>query len=454
MKKLAILWGLLLLAGCGQDSSSSRSEDTDSNPDVGQPDPVQDTRDWKPVAGDATVKFDENLSFLQFVPGIDLSLLPNVARGRELFVADWTMAPGNRELLDGLGPLFIAEACDNCHLPLGRAASLNADGTVAPGLLFRLGNESGEVDPVYGGQLQSQSTVGMPEGTVTWQDTGAAPEFSVTPFNSNLAQGINLGPRLSPQLTGVGLLELVSESSILEWQDIHDENQDGVSGRAHIVTREGVECIGRFGWKAMQCSLRGQSAGALQQDMGLTTPVNPTENCTEQQFICSQQPSGGSPEVSESSLSAINEFLTLLAVPARRVSDQDLFDEGADLFEQVGCHLCHRPTVETAQHQEFSQLSQQTLYAYTDLLLHDMGQGLSDGVKEGDASGSEWRTPPLWGIGLMEGLGQTRFLHDGRAATIQEAIEWHDGEAESSKQKWLSLEESQQQTLLAFLRAI
>jgi CxxC motif-containing protein (DUF1111 family) len=451
---------LVSLSGCGADGTSADSGTTTEAPVDTTPDPstdpdTEEPREWQAVGGAATVTFQDDLAFLQFIPGLDLATAPTVSQGRELFVADWTAAPGSRTLLDGLGPLFIASACDDCHLVSGRAASLNDDGTTSHGILFRLGTLDGQPDTYLGGQLQTSATVGAPEGRVTWQDIGLGqPQFQLSEAEHTLDDGVQLGPRLSPQLTGVGLLELVPEAQILQWHDPDDQDQDGISGRAHSLEREGVACLGRFGWKAVQCTLRGQSAGALHQDMGLTTPLNPAEPCTDQQSICSEQPSGGDPEVSLDSLNAINDFLTLLAVYDRRIDDQTQFDRGAGLFEQVGCDDCHRPTLTTGDTSAFEQLNQQTIYAYTDLLLHDMGEALSDGMKEGDAGDREWKTPPLWGLGLIEGNGDSRFLHDGRAETLVEAINWHGGEAEAARQAWEALQETGQQDLLVFLRGI
>ncbi len=437
-----------VLSGCGASDHTNSSTDSDT-PTTPTP------REWLPVGGNATAPFQEDLSFLQFIPGLDLGSLPTVSQGRELFVAEWTAAPGTRQLLDGLGPLFIANACSNCHLPSGRAASLNEDGTTAPGILFRLGTVDGTTDSHYGSQLQTSATVGSAEGSVSWTDIGhGQPHFQITQAGIDLDNGINLGARLSPQLTGMGLLQSVPESYILAWEDPLDTDQNGVSGKAHRIHREGAECLGRFGWKAMQCTLRGQSAGALNQDMGLTTPLNPSEPCTNQQTVCSEQPSGGEPEVSETALNAINDFLTALAVPERRINDQEQFDRGADLFEQIGCHLCHRPTLSTGHSTTFPQLSRQQIYAYTDLLLHDMGSALDDGVQEGSAESREWKTPPLWGLGLIEGQGDSRFLHDGRAKTLPEAIEWHGGEAASSRLAYDNLTDTEQTDLLIFLRGI
>ena len=438
------------LSGCGSEQPSRNSDTVAVTP------PEQsEPREWQAVGGSATVAFRDDMAFLQFIPDLDLGSAPTVSQGRELFVANWTAAPGSRTLLDGLGPLFIADACADCHLVSGRADSLNDDGTTSPGILFRLGTADGQPDTRLGGQLQTAATVDVPEGRVTWQDIGLGrPQFQLSEADQLLDDGVHLGPRLSPQLTGVGLLQQIPEAQILEWHDPDDQDQDGISGRVHWIEREGISCVGRFGWKAMQCTLRGQSAAALHQDMGLTTALNPAEPCTAYQSICTDQPGGGDPEVSLDSLNAINDFLTLLAVYERRITDQAQFDLGADLFEQIGCDNCHRPMLTTGNQSLFETLNQQTIYAYTDLLLHDMGAELSDGVQEGNANGREWKTPPLWGLGLIEGIGHSRFLHDGRARTLPEAIQWHGGESSASRAAWEILAEEDQQALLVFLRGI
>lgn len=435
---------VLILTACGGESNNNTPENAPA-----------ETRIWLPAGGSATVELDISQPFLQFLPDLDLSQLATVSQGRELFIAEWDMAPGARPLLDGLGPLAVADSCIACHLNVGRAASLNDDGTVGVGLLFRLGNADGETDPHLGGQLQTLSTVDLPEGEVYWENNDQdVPQFFFSSSVNALAEDINLGPRLSPQLTGVGLLHLVSEDEILQNEDPEDLDGDGISGRAHYIEREGQLCIGRFGWKAMQCTLRGQSAGALQQDMGLTTSINPQEPCTVSQTTCEEVPSGGSPEVSDSALNAMDDFLSVIAVPERRMDDEDSFNRGADLFEHIACDDCHRPQLHTGEHPNFPILNNQIIYPYTDLLLHDMGEALSDGVKEGDAEPQEWRTPPLWGIGLIEGNGDSRFLHDGRAQTITEAINWHGGEASYSKESFNELTAAQREDLLYFLRGI
>jgi CxxC motif-containing protein (DUF1111 family) len=464
---------IILLSGCNlEDSRRSKNEPTieeipfphiedPSIDDPGiddpgiEPPPQIPIRTWLPNAGNATAEFDSDFPFLQFIPGLDLAELSNASQGRELFVAEWTAAPGIRPLLDGLGPLTIAPACSHCHLPVGRALSLNTNEEVGVGLLFRLRDSQGNADPYYGGQLQTSATTGNSEGQVSWRlDKDNKPAFTLVTNQLPLTEGINLGPRLSPQLVGIGLLDLVSNSEILSREDENDLDTDGISGRAHWLNIKGEEMLGRFGWKAMQPSLKHQSAGAMQQDMGLTTSLNPAEPCTDLQTICGDQPNGGSPEVSDNSLAVINDFLTLLAVPERRISNQVEFDQGANIFENIGCADCHQPILTTANSDKYPLLSNQIIYPYTDLLLHDLGDDLSDMVKEGDAQPNEWRTPPLWSLGLIENVEGSRFLHDGRAATIEEAIIWHGGESLTAKNHFEKLPPTEKKSLLSFLRSI
>ncbi|CAA0101973.1 Uncharacterised protein [BD1-7 clade bacterium] len=433
-----------LLTACSNSGSSSNTKTS--------PDNAVTPREWLPVGGTATIPLDSSLPFLQFIPDLDILAYPEASLGRELFVAEWEVAPSTRETLDGFGPLAITNACDTCHLSNGRAASLLSDGTIGPGLLFRLGTIDGQHDTYLGNQVQTFAAAGQAEGSIRWQadvQSGGV-GFTFIPTTTALEPGINLGPRLSPQLAGIGLLDLVSDDDILAWADSDDADNNGISGRVHWRQNQ----IGRFGWKAIHTSLRNQSAGALQGDMGLTTTINPTEPCTAMQTVCDDQPNGGDPEVSDHALDAINAFLTLLAVPDRRFTDADAFDAGADVFDKIGCADCHRPTLKTGVSEQFSVLSGQTIYPYTDLLLHDMGPALSDGVKEGDANPAEWRTPPLWTLGLIENTEGARFLHDGRAANLQEAIEWHGGEATNAKQAFDSLTEDERADLMLFLRSI
>ena len=430
--------------GCGQGGGSSSETETETEPETV----------WAPPGGNATVAYDETEPFIKIATSIDENEIATISQGRELFIAQWQPAPGTRATLDGLGPLYNADACTACHVSNGRVAPYNDDGTLDPSFLFRIGDEQGGIHPVYGSQLQTQATAGTPEGNVTWLQNGADGKIIFVSTPDIGSDGYNIGGRIAPHLLGMGLLNLVPEESILAYADPDDLDGDGISGRAHWVVEENETRLGRFGWKAINASLRTQNAGAMHQDMGLTTPVNPNENCTDAQEICAAETSGGTPEVSEASLGAIVNFMTALGVPERRIDDQDAFDAGARLFASVGCAACHRPTMTTGTSDKFSSLSAQTFYPYTDLLLHDMGEDLSDGVREKNATGSEWRTPPLWGIGIVEARDGARFLHDGRAATIREAIEQHGGEAEKARERFLQLDTAQTDSLLQFLRGI
>lgn len=449
---------IILSSGCNFDDNHHSKKDQkikETPPSVEDPSTENPTLVWHPNAGNATAEFNPEFPFLQFIPNLDLAELSNASQGRELFVAEWTAAPGIRPLLDGLGPLTITAACSHCHLSVGRAPSLNASGEVGVGLLFRLRDAQGKADPYYGSQLQTAATTGNSEGQVSWKFNEAnEPIFTLVTNQLPLTEGINLGPRLSPQLVGIGLLDLVPEQEILSREDAEDNDSNGISGRAHWHTIDDQKMLGRFGWKAMQPSLRHQSAGAMQQDMGLTTSINPQEPCTALQTICNDQESGGSPEVSDNSLAVINNFLTLLAVPERRISDQTVFDKGSLIFNDTGCADCHQPTLTTGHSDKYPLLSNQLIYPYTDLLLHDLGEDLNDNVKEGNAQPNEWRTPPLWSLGLIEATPDSRFLHDGRAKTIEEAIIWHGGEALNSRVNYKKLSVLEKETLLNFLRSI
>ena len=409
---------------------------------------------WQGVGGSATASAGSaSQPFLQFSPGLSNLERIGLSQGRELFVAQWTPAPGARVTLDGLGPLFNADACTACHVENGRAPSLLAGGSIGRGMLFRLGNREGAVSAHYGGQLQDRSTTGSPEGTVTWSTplTSGEIAFALSVTGPPLEAGMNLGPRLSPHLIGMGLLDLVPQSHIVAFADPDDADGNGISGRPHWVEEN---TLGRFGWKAIHQSLRHQIAGALHQDMGLTTTLNLQENCTATQTVCTSAPNGGTPEVVDESLDNFTKFMTALSVPARRHDDLGRFQQGGKIFTEIGCAQCHRPVLRTGTSTAFPSLSNQLIYPYTDLLLHDMGSGLDDGVREIGANASEWRTPPLWGIGLVASSADARFLHDGRATTVDQAIRWHGGEAEAVRQRYEALDTSRREQLLYFVHGL
>ena len=263
--------------------------------------------------------------------------------------------------------------------------------------------------------------------TVTLKDLAYGP----------IAPDAKLSPRVAPSVFGLGLIASIPEETILALADPDDEDGDGISGRPNYVTdvRNGGTALGRYGWKANQPSLEQQSAAAFRGDIGLTSPLFATDECTENQVDCTSQIQGGTPEIDERQLSRITFYLHTLGVPARRDPTDPTVLRGKELFRAANCSACHVPTMRTGANPDFPLLSNQTIHAYTDVLLHDMGEDLADHRPEFMASTREWRTAPLWGIGLQETVnGHTFFLHDGRARNLVEAILWHGGEAEESRE--------------------
>lgn len=451
--KTVTLVSCLYLSGCGGSSEGADNSSSSVEP-----------TDWQPAGGNATITYQQDHPFLTLIPNLDINQMAGVSQGRELFVTNWTPTGQGRALFDGLGGIFNAPSCTSCHASAGRVAPYDINGNTTVGVLFRLGDVTGNAHPIWGEQLQPRvidNALGLlPEGAIkvsSQQDNLGRNKlsFKLTPFNNNEKLGrFHLGARIAPQLLGMGLLDAVAEQTIINLADENDSNADGISGRVHWVFEDGVNKVGRFGWKAINSSLRNQNANAMHQDMGLTTSIFPDGNCTSHQSLCQQTSLSQTPEVSDTSLAAVVDFMTALSVPARRINNQSDFDSGGKLFEKVGCSGCHVPTLTTASNTRFSKLSQQTIYAYTDLLLHDMGEGLDDKVKEKNAESFEWRTPPLWGIGIVAKNTDARFLHDGRAKTLDEAIRWHGGEADTVRQNYENLAEDDRQLLIQFINAI
>ena len=396
------------------------------------------------------------------------------AVGNNFFNDNWVTAPASTEGRDGLGPLFNAQSCSSCHIrwswratavgrrprtrpapPLLRASA--PDGTTAP-------------DPVYGGQLQDRAINGvLPEGRIviertevpgTYADgtpyTLLAPTYNVEDLAYGpLAAGIVVSPRIAPAVFGVGLLEAVPDDAMLAHADPDDADGDGISGRAnHVLDPSGALVIGRFGWKANVATVEQQTAGAFHGDIGITSTLHPEQDCTDAQPECRAAIDGGQPELDDAKLQRVTFYTPHArgARPARR-RDPDT-EAGARLFDELGCSSCHRPELHTGE-AEIAATSNQTIRPYTDLLLHDMGDGLADGRPDGEASGSEWRTAPLWGIGLIDEVnGHTRLLHDGRARDVEEAILWHGGEAAAAQARFVQLDASARAQLLAFLDSL
>ena len=413
--------------------------------------------------------------------------------GNGIFRKIWVSAPSSTKSSDGLGPLFNARSCQRCHIKDGRGHP-PVPGERAKSMLLRISippqnsadlaalrerRKSVIPEPVYGTQIQNFSVQGVhAEGDITIHykeksvmlADGEAVSLRVPTYGiSGLHYGplhsdVLISPRVAPPIIGMGLLEAISEIDILANTDTGDEDGDGISGRTNWVWSDEHHkvMLGRFGWKAGQPTIVQQAAGAFRADIGISTPLYQTlyGDCTSKQNECQTAPHGGtsSPDGAEAHVTMF-DLLTFysrnLAVPARRKADSQQVLEGKRLFYESHCISCHTPKFVTARDSIGSEQSFQLIWPYTDLLLHDMGEGLADHRPEGEATGSEWRTPPLWGIGLTETVnGHTMFLHDGRARNLLEAILWHGGEAENSKQHVVNMTRGERMALLTFLRSL
>jgi CxxC motif-containing protein (DUF1111 family) len=398
--------------------------------------------------------------------------------GNSFFNQNWVAAPSSTQARDGLGPLFNARSCAGCHLKDGRGRPPAFPGERGAGLLLRLSVPGRDLygrplpEPAYGGQVQDQAVPGVPaEGQIeiAYAEIQGAfadgtpyalrqPVYRLTETRYGpLHPEAMLSPRVAPLLAGLGLLEAVPEETILELADPADSDGDGVSGRPNYVWDALNHCraLGRFGWKANQARVLQQVAAAFLGDMGIATSLFPGQDCTRAQEECLSAPHGGHPEIADDDLHKMALYASALAVPARRGWDDPQVLSGKAIFARAGCTACHVPRLETGLHPTLPGLSHQTIHPYTDLLLHDMGEGLADGRPDFQATGREWRTPPLWGIGLVQIVnGHTTFLHDGRARNLMEAVLWHGGEAEASRQKVLHLDAPDREALLAFLQSL
>lgn len=395
--------------------------------------------------------------------------------GDSFFNQNWVTAPASTEARDGLGPTFNAQSCSSCHSHDGRAKPPDHDDDPTRGLLLRLsvpGPDGPVEEPTYGGQLQDRAINGVPpEGrisiryeTITGEYADGAtytlrkPTYTIMePAFGPLHPDVMTSPRIAPATIGMGLLEAIPEDAVLALADPEDSDGDGISGRPNMVwdDEQGRQVLGRFGWKASQPTVERQSAGAFHGDIGITSRHFPEENCPPAQSACLEAPNGGSPEVPDERLGKVTFYVQTLAVPAMRNVDDPQVREGARLFMEAGCGACHTPRHETAEDYPIRPLRGQVFFPYTDLLLHDMGEGLADNRPDGDASGKEWRTPPLWGIGLVETVnGHTMFLHDGRARSIEEAVLWHDGEARQSRDYFIGLSSEERESVIRFLRSL
>ena len=413
--------------------------------------------------------------------------------GNALFRKNWVSAPSSTQASDGLGPLFNARACQSCHLKDGRGhpPEGSADAT---SMFLRLAREASTEeekaeraeriapnfpDPVYGTQLQELAVPGLAgegrmkiayeEKPVTLGDGTVVslrkPSYSVEdPGYGPLDPATTLSPRVASPMIGLGLVEQIHPADILARADPDDGDGDGISGRPNIVRdpATGQLTLGRFGWKAQQPTIRAQSADALAGDIGISSPEAPRHrgDCTQAQTACLAMPTGvqarlGDTEAPPPVMDLITFYSQNLAVPARRDAGRPGVLAGKKVFYDLGCISCHTPKFVTRRDAPNKAQSFQLVWPYSDFLLHDMGEGLADGQAVGDAGGSEWRTPPLWGIGLTKTVnGHTFFLHDGRARNLTEAILWHGGEAKAARDRFAAATAADRSALVEFLESL
>jgi len=259
-------------------------------------------------------------------------------------------------------------------------------------------------------------------------------------------------------MAGTGLLDAVEENTILEWADPDDKDGDGISGKPNYVwdVRRKKKAIGKFGWKANEPTAEQQIASAFVNDIGITSDVFPGESLSQKQAELYSNPTGRrTPELEESALENVVFYIRTLAVPARRDWKNREVLKGKEIFNSIGCASCHRPEMTTGSEVSPVYLAKQTIRPYTDLLLHHMGEGLTDHRPDGEAEENEWRTPPLWGLGLQKTVSKHTFLlHDGRARNIEEAILWHGGEAEKAANNFKTLKKKDRELILRFLESL
>ena len=397
--------------------------------------------------------------------------------GNSFFNQNWVAAPASVAGRDGLGPLFNTRSCSACHFKDGRSRPPEP-GEPLSTMLLRISvpgqSPRGEPlpEPTYGAQIQGRAILGVkPEAEVVvaytevrggFADGGEftlrQPTYSLRRLGYGpIATNLLTSPRVAPTMIGLGLLEAVPEKALLSLAEKQSRGPEGIRGRVNWVWDQAAlkRRPGRFGWKAEQPSIAQQVATAFLEDMGLTSAPLPVENQTPPEALQIVAPPSPAPEVSDAILAQVILYSSLLAVPARRSVELPEVQRGEELFRRLRCAACHEPTLETAAQTPFAELSRQTFHPYTDLLLHDMGEGLSDGRPSFGASGRDWRTAPLWGLGLISKVnGHTFLLHDGRARNAAEAVLWHGGEAAGAREAFRLLPAAERLALLAFLESL
>jgi CxxC motif-containing protein (DUF1111 family) len=457
MKKLAVITGLVLFVLSGILCRKASN---------GLPEEYYDPR----LSGGMATTFSATSgAFGEMIPGLSPYDQFIHGFGDKLFGQTFVSAPAPQ--FPGLGPRYNNVSCISCHHNDGKGTP--TAGTPTSSLLTRISISGMDAHGApleaagFGNQLQDKSIAGWQpeiklnisyaEMPFTFPDGETVslrkPSYTITNPYQALPAEYYISVRLAPPVFGLGLLELISEYDILKNADEQDQNGDGISGRANYVYNSftGKKELGRFGLKANTGSLLVQTAAAFVQDMGVTNYVFKSENNIT-------DPNDGSalaPDIADSILNATVFYVRTLAVPARRDVENQQILRGEKLFTQIKCVSCHIPTFQTGVDVRIVSLSNQRIHPYTDLLLHDMGAGLADGRPDYLATGTEWKTPALWGIGLFPKTnGVPFYLHDGRARSIAEAVLWHGGEAEASKTAFTQLTKTDRDALIKFVNSL
>jgi len=414
-------------------------------------------------------------AYTQPLPGLGEKAREQFFRGRSVFRQSWVVAPAS-DRAAGLGPLYNRLSCISCHQKNGRGRSPDGPDERMLSMLVRLSipgqDEHGgpKPHPAYGGQLNDEGIPGVPaEGraAIRWRKLPAQtlaggekvvlrrPQVSFVGMAYGKPGPLLYSLRVGQPVYGLGLLEAVPEATLLALAA--ESKPDGVKGSVNRVWDAAAQrtTLGRFGFKANMPNLRQQSAGAMLGDLGMTSSLFPDENCTPVQKACRAAPAGGHPELPEADLDALEFYLANLAAPPRRHTENAQVRQGEQFFAEAGCAACHRPLLRTGPSERFPLTAARQIAPYTDLLLHDMGEGLADHRPDYQADGRQWRTPPLWGIGLVPLINEhSQYLHDGRARNLQEAVLWHGGEARAARQRYAAAPPEKRQALLAFLQSL
>lgn len=413
-------------------------------------------------------------AYAQPFAGLTEKELAQFFRGRSIFRQSWVIAPA-RDTAVGLGPLYNRIACVSCHPKNSRGRAPDNAGERMQSMLVRLSVPGTNIvggpnpHPRYGNQLSEEGVPGVPgEGRAQlqweYQTIGFAdgtqirlrkPQFKFGELNYGAIEPVLTSARIGPIVFGLGLLDAVSEKYLLNLAQ--QRKPDGIKGKVNHVwdIANQQTRIGRFGAKANAASLRSQIVDAMLGDLGITSSLLPKENCLLHQPECLRALSGGSPELKDEQLIDLEFYFRHLAVPVRRNTDDPQVKSGEKIFNDIGCIYCHRTELQTAKDYPHKHLANLRIQPYTDLLLHDMGEGLADHRPDFQANGREWRTPPLWGIGLTEFINEYQsYLHDGRAQTLEEAILWHGGEAEKVRERYRKLPHTERTALDQFLLSL